>query len=112
MLWREIAGHLGGDRRRRMFDGSGGRAAQCRHKLRIVPARAEANDRRADARKNLTRTCWFKPNGPFHFEARLSRIFERAADAAPDESPDFGLRPAGLRGNERLAAFVTGTGSQ
>jgi hypothetical protein len=52
MLWREIAGHLGGNRRWRMFDGSGGRAAQCRQKLRIVPARAEANDRRADARKN------------------------------------------------------------
>jgi len=37
---------------------------------------------------------------------------ERPADTAPDDSPDFGLRPAGLRGNERLAAFVTGTGSQ
>jgi formylmethanofuran dehydrogenase subunit D len=51
VLWREVAGHLGGDRRWRAFDRGGRRAAQCRHKLRIVPARAEANDRgRADAK--------------------------------------------------------------
>ena len=51
VLWREIAGHLGGDHRWRKFNRGGRRAAQCRHKLRILPARAEANDRRPDARE-------------------------------------------------------------
>jgi Molydopterin dinucleotide binding domain len=112
VLWREIAGHLGGDRRWRMFDGGGGRAAQRWHKLRIVPVRAKANDRgRSDARQGKCGSASLA-SGPFHFEARLSRIFERPADAAPDDSPDFGLRPAGLRGNERIAASATGTGSQ
>jgi hypothetical protein len=32
----------------------------------------------------------------------LSRIFEHPADAVPGQGPEFGLRPARRRGNERL----------
>jgi hypothetical protein len=82
VLWREIASHLGGDRRWRAFGRGGRRATQCRHKLRIVPARAEANDRRAGARHGSCGSSGLASRS-FDLEARLPRIFERPADAGP-----------------------------